>query len=117
MKLIATRSFSNVKSLGLTVDPKAPGFKDPLEVHKGYRFTIGTSEDYDGLTPEQKRIVQQLVGHKAAIYDNDLNKIKVQRLLDEVAAEQKQEAAIAAKRNAGSLESVVAAAVKAALGK
>src|ERR1017187_3526579 len=87
MKLVAKRDFANVPSLGLTIDPKTPGFKHPKHVHKGYRFEIGTSPTFDGLNDAEKKIVAELkVSHAVA----DASDLAACAKIDEEVADDKK---------------------------
>ena len=115
MKLIAAKHFANVKSLGLKLDPAHKLFQHEAHVPKGYRFSVGDAEAFDGLTEAEKVIVRQLVHSRSVIFDTKENAAKVADLEKEVAAEiafaKKQE-----KAESVGLQDLIASAVTAALG-
>jgi hypothetical protein len=70
MKLVAIRDLYNGSSIGITVDPKSPGFKHANQIHKGYRFTFGGSDVLDDLPPSEKAVVSELVSSKGVVIDD-----------------------------------------------
>ena len=116
MKLIAIRDFACVPALaaaGVTPDPKDEGFQHANHIHKGMRFSIGTTEDYEALTAPQKELVQQLVGGpRCCIYDTDRNAAKIKTILDGIA---KDRAAAKAASKTPTMEELIASAVATAL--
>ena len=70
MKLVAIRDLANVPKIGITVNPKSKGYKHPNQIHKGYRFTFGSSNVFDELTPDEKEVVALLVTSNGAVIDD-----------------------------------------------
>jgi hypothetical protein len=70
MKFVAIRDLANVPSIGITVDPKSPGFKHPKHIHKGYRFTFGSTDIFDDLPQSEKLTVSQLLVSKGVVIDD-----------------------------------------------
>ena len=113
MKFVAAKDFANVKSLNLTLDPKADNFVHELHVPKGHRFEVGTGETLE-LEPVQanKVLIAQLIVSKSAVGDNEKNKPLIKKIDAEVAAANK---AAAKQEKAQSLPELIAAAVAKAL--
>ena len=89
MKFVTKRDFSNAPLLGLTINPKSPGFKHPNHVHKGYRFEIGTAEHFEDLNDAEKNIVSQLVASLAVVEASDT--AAVTKIDAEIAEEKERE--------------------------
>jgi len=89
MKLVTKRDFANVPRLGLTIDPKVPGFKHPNHVHKGYRFEIGTAEKFDDLSDDDKKLVAELMVSQATVAAADT--AEVAKIDAEVATDRERE--------------------------
>jgi hypothetical protein len=95
MKLVALKSFSNVKRLGL--DPKEIKLQHDGHVHKGLRFTVGKSEVFKELDENQKGIVSELVAAGAAVVDCKDNEDIIKRIDDEVKTDEAVAKKLAAK--------------------
>lgn len=70
MKLVAIRDLANVPKIGITVDPKSRGFRHANHIHKGYRFTFGSSDAFDNLTASEKEVVALLVTSNGVVVDD-----------------------------------------------
>ena len=93
MKLVAKKDLLNVPELNLTLDDKTTGFVHKNHVHKGHRFSIGTSEVFEELKRPEKKLVVDLLASESVIIDKAANKSAI----DAIDAEVKADAARAAR--------------------
>ena|SRR5581483_11579708 len=73
MKLIAAKDFYNSKSLGITIDPKDKLFRHANHVHKGARFSIGTSDNFKDLDAITQERVGTLLKYGCVVLVNQEN--------------------------------------------
>jgi len=73
MKLVAARDLFNSKPYGVTVDTKDELFVHKGLIHKGARFSIGTTDNYTELDTAQKFQVGTLIKYGLAHLDNKEN--------------------------------------------
>jgi hypothetical protein len=89
MKLVAKKDFANVPVLGITIDPKTPGFVHSDHIHKGFRFSIGKSEDPKELSRPERTLIVSLVSSESVVVDKPGN----EKLIAEIDASAKADAA------------------------
>ena len=92
MKLVAKKDFANVPSLAIQLEWYVKGADGkPLKnhIHKGARFSIGTSEIFDGLDEADKNKVAQLMVSNSVMVASD--KPAVDKIDAEVAADRQRE--------------------------
>lgn len=87
MKLVASKDFFNSKRLGITVSGADKHFRHESHVHKGYRFSIGTTEIYKDFGAQDQEDVGTLLKHGCAVMDNDENKHVIAKIDAEAKAE------------------------------
>lgn len=112
MKLVAIKDFANVRALGLTIPEETEGFKHGGHVHKGHRFTIGTTEIYDDLKAVEKENVGQLLHARCAIFDDKDNAKLIAKLDAEVAKERAAAKKLAEAKPAATVSDILQALPK-----
>lgn len=112
MKLVAIKDFANVRALGLTIPEGEEGFKHAGHVHKGYRFSIGSTEIYDDLKAIEKENVGQLLHARCAILDDKDNAKVIAKLDAEVAKERAAAKKLAEAKPAATIADVLQALPK-----
>jgi hypothetical protein len=74
MKLVANKSFANNTKPPIELDWYVKGADGkPLKnhIHKGARFAIGTADEFDNLTPDEKITVSQLMVSYSVVAASD----------------------------------------------
>lgn len=129
MKLVAVKGFANVKKLGIKLEDikddsgkvvllnafkkDADGNPQSNYIHKGARFSIGDTEEFKALQPDDQEKILFLVSSGCVCYAKDTP--VVTRIDREVVQEGKRSAKLAAEAAENPMSDAVASAVAAAV--
>lgn len=91
MKFLITRDCNNPAWLGVTIDPKTPGFQHPNHFPKGFRFSIGNAETFSGLSESDQKKVAKLKEGQCVVIDDGSPKSNA--VISQIDAEVKAEVA------------------------